>query len=90
MRDASFDKNCTQCPRYVTFFQKLRIKYPDYYNLPVPPFGTKNPDLVIVGLAPGMHGANATGRPFTGIMREFYCTRHFINLDLVIKRGQAM
>jgi len=66
MSNSSFDKKCTKCPRYVDFFKKLRIEYPDYYNLPVPAFGVTNPSLVIVGLAPGMHGANATGRPFTG------------------------
>ncbi|MFV2061693.1 MAG: uracil-DNA glycosylase [Gammaproteobacteria bacterium] len=62
----TFDKNCKKCPRYVAFFKALRIEYPDYYNLPVPAFGDTNPELVIIGLAPGMHGANATGRPFTG------------------------
>jgi len=61
-----FDSSCTQCSRFVSFFKELRIEYPKYYNLPVAPFGAKNPDLLIVGLAPGMHGANATGRPFTG------------------------
>ncbi len=66
MNNLVFDKNCVQCPRYVAFFKTLRIEYPDYYNLPVPAFGMLNSDLVIVGLAPGMHGANATGRPFTG------------------------
>jgi len=66
MSKLAFNKNCTQCSRYVKFFKELRVEYPDYYNLPVPPFGDTNPDLVIVGLAPGMHGANATGRPFTG------------------------
>jgi len=40
--------------------------FPDYHAAPVPPFGTDRPELLIVGLAPGMHGANATGRPFTG------------------------
>ncbi|VAW95836.1 Uracil-DNA glycosylase, family 5 [hydrothermal vent metagenome] len=66
MNNLVFDKNCVKCPRYVKFFESLRIEYPNYYNLPVPAFGVVNPDLVIVGLAPGMHGANATGRPFTG------------------------
>jgi uracil-DNA glycosylase family 4 len=48
------------------FLGGLREKYPDYYNAPVPAFGDPEPRLLIVGLAPGMHGANATGRPFTG------------------------
>jgi uracil-DNA glycosylase family 4 len=49
-----------------SFLEQVRADYPDYHGLPVEPFGVKNPDLLIVGLAPGMHGANATGRPFTG------------------------
>ena len=44
----------------------MRAAHPDYYNLPVPPFGDPAARLLIVGLAPGAHGANATGRPFTG------------------------
>ena len=44
----------------------MRIAEPDYYNLPVPPFGDPEAKLLIVGLAPGMHGANRSGRPFTG------------------------
>ena len=44
----------------------MRTAHPDYYNLPVPPFGDPDAKLVIVGLAPGAHGANRTGRPFTG------------------------
>ncbi len=66
MNKLVFNKNCKKCSRFVSFFKELRVEYPKYYNLPVPAFGDANPDLVIVGLAPGMHGANATGRPFTG------------------------
>jgi uracil-DNA glycosylase family 4 len=44
----------------------VSVRFPDYHARPVQPFGVENPDLLIVGLAPGMHGANATGRPFTG------------------------
>lgn len=62
----SFDLNCTRCPRLSTFLIDVRKEYPDYHARPVPPFGVKSPSLLIVGLAPGMHGANATGRPFTG------------------------
>jgi len=61
-----FDKNCTQCPRLHQFLVKVKATYPDYYARPVAPFGDEHPQLLIVGLAPGMHGANATGRPFTG------------------------
>jgi len=48
------------------FLDGVRERYPEYHGLPVPAFGDENPDLLIVGLAPGMHGANATGRLFTG------------------------
>ena len=61
-----FDLNCRQCPRLATFLDEVKEKYPDYHARPVPPFGVDDPKLLIVGLAPGMHGANATGRPFTG------------------------
>jgi uracil-DNA glycosylase family 4 len=66
LKSSSFDLNCTRCPRLASFLEQVRADYPDYHGLPVEPFGVKNPDLLIVGLAPGMHGANATGRPFTG------------------------
>lgn len=62
----SFDVDCRLCPRLSEFLDEVGEEYPDYHARPVAPFGAKNPDLLIVGLAPGMHGANATGRPFTG------------------------
>lgn len=62
----AFDPACTLCPRLATTLQQVRKDYPDYHASPVPPFGTESPRLLIVGLAPGFHGANATGRPFTG------------------------
>ena len=61
-----FDVNCRRCPRLATFLDEVRVKHPDYYCRPVPPFGDRNARLLIAGLAPGMHGANRTGRPFTG------------------------
>ncbi len=61
-----FDPNCSHCPRLTEFLCELRQKYPDYHVKPVAPFGDLEAQLLIVGLAPGMHGANATGRPFTG------------------------
>jgi len=62
----TFNIQCTACPRLADFLSDVRQQYPDYQALPVAPFGDENPDVLIVGLAPGMHGANATGRPFTG------------------------
>jgi uracil-DNA glycosylase family 4 len=63
---AAFDPTCTWCPRLAAHLRQMRERCPDYYNLPVPPFGERKARLLIVGLAPGAHGANATGRPFTG------------------------
>lgn len=62
----TFNTSCRQCERLASFLDEVSENYPDYFAKPVPPFGDKNARLLIVGLAPGMHGANATGRPFTG------------------------
>jgi uracil-DNA glycosylase family 4 len=61
-----FDQNCTACPRLHNFLLEVKDKHSTYHARPVAPFGVESPELLIVGLAPGMHGANATGRPFTG------------------------
>jgi len=61
-----FDPACRCCPRLAAFLDSVHQKQPDYYCRPVPPFGDPAARLLIVGLAPGMHGANRTGRPFTG------------------------
>ena len=58
--------DCKRCERLAAFLGEVKAKYPDYYCKPVPVFGDPEARLLIVGLAPGMHGANATGRPFTG------------------------
>ena len=57
---------CTACPRLAAFLAASRARYPGYFCRPVPAFGAERPRLFIVGLAPGLHGANRTGRPFTG------------------------
>ncbi|HUW97746.1 MAG TPA: uracil-DNA glycosylase [Acidiferrobacter sp.] len=57
---------CRKCPRLASFRDETRARYPDYRCLPVPALGADDTKIVIVGLAPGLHGANATGRPFTG------------------------
>ncbi len=57
---------CTDCPRLAGFLAEVRGRHPDYHARPVLPFGDPKARLLIVGLAPGMHGANRTGRPFTG------------------------
>lgn len=61
-----FDSQCRLCPRLAEFLDDVKQKYPEYHARPVAPFGDENAKLLVVGLAPGMHGANATGRPFTG------------------------
>lgn len=61
-----FDIDCRRCSRLAVFLDKVKLKHPDYHARPVAPFGDENAQVLIVGLAPGMHGANATGRPFTG------------------------
>lgn len=61
-----FDPECKDCPRLAEFLHQTARKHPDYHCAPVAPFGDPDARLLIVGLAPGMHGANATGRPFTG------------------------
>ena len=58
--------DCPLCPRLVAFRQECRAEQPDWWNAPVPAFGDPDAWLAIVGLAPGKHGANRTGRPFTG------------------------
>ncbi len=57
---------CTACTRLAGFLHDVRSRHPGYHAAPVAPFGDPSPRLLIVGLAPGMHGANRTGRPFTG------------------------
>lgn len=59
-------KECALCPRLNAFLEKNRALYPDFFNAPVPSFGSLDAELLIVGLAPGLRGANKTGRPFTG------------------------
>lgn len=66
MSGPEFNLKCKKCPRLAAFLRDVRSKHPDYHALPVAPFGDANARLLIVGLAPGYHGANATGRPFTG------------------------
>ena len=57
---------CTRCPRLAEFLAEQRLRAPDWHNAPVPSFGQADARLLVVGLAPGMKGANRTGRPFTG------------------------
>ena len=62
-RVAVFDQGCKRCHRLSSFLDDVSQQYPDYYARPVPAFGDPDAELLIVGLAPGMHGAKRTGRP---------------------------
>lgn len=64
--EAEAPRNCPLCPRLVRFREECRDEHPLWWNAPVPAFGERDAWLAIVGLAPGKHGANRTGRPFTG------------------------
>ena len=66
MKGAPFDPDCRLCPRLANFLDEVRARHPAYHCRPVAPFGSVRHRLLVVGLAPGMHGANRTGRPFTG------------------------
>ena len=64
--EAEAPRDCPLCPRLVALRQQCRVEFPEWWNAPVPAFGDRDAWLAIVGLAPGKHGANRTGRPFTG------------------------
>jgi uracil-DNA glycosylase len=64
--DVNPSRDCQDCPRLAAFRAANRAAYPDWWNAPVPTFGDANARVAIVGLAPGLRGANRTGRPFTG------------------------
>jgi uracil-DNA glycosylase family 4 len=66
MPGRSFSTDCRRCTRLAGFLDEVRQRYPAYHARPVESFGDRGAPLLIVGLAPGLHGANATGRPFTG------------------------
>ena len=66
MKSPVYDPDCTLCPRLAAFLDEGKRQHPEYFCAPVPPFGDPAARLLLVGLAPGFHGANATGRPFTG------------------------
>ena len=90
-----FDIDCVRCPRLARHLQAVRRDYPAYHGRPVAPFGARKPALLIVGLAPGLHGANATGRPFTGdyagiLLYKTLYRYGFSNLDKVLDAGDGL
>jgi uracil-DNA glycosylase family 4 len=84
-------RDCPLCPRLVALRAELRAAQPDWWNAPVPAFGSADAWLAIVGLAPGKKGANRTGRPFTGDHSGeiFYSTLLKFGLARGTYRGEA-
>ena len=82
-----FSNECRLCPRLSTFLDEVKTTHPGYFAKPVPSFGVADARLLIVGLAPGMHGANRTGRPFTGDYAGdlLYSTLHKFGLATMAK-----
>jgi uracil-DNA glycosylase family 4 len=89
--EAEAPRDCPLCPRLVRLREELRAEHPDWWNAPVPAFGEADAWLAIVGLAPGMRGANRTGRPFTGDYSGeiFYSTLLKFGLAEGEYRGEA-
>lgn len=90
-----FNPDCRQCKRLDTFLKQVKKTHPDYHARPVAPFGVAKPDLLIVGLAPGLHGANATGRPFTGdyagiLLYETLYKYGFSNKPVSVAQGDGL
>lgn len=75
--------SCRHCPRLRHYLSKLRVQYPDYWNLPVPACGELDAPLLIVGFAPGLHGANKSGIPFVGDASGDMLHRVLTQLDAV-------
>ncbi|NGP54716.1 uracil-DNA glycosylase [Thioalkalivibrio sp. XN8] len=77
-----FDDGCRRCARLAACLDEVRARHPEYHAAPVPPFGPADAPLLLVGLAPGMHGANRTGRPFTGDHAGILLYRTLFDLGL--------
>ena len=91
----TYDPDCRRCARLASFLDAVRAEHRGYFCRPVPPFGVPAARLVIVGLAPGLHGANASGRPFTGDYAGIllYATLHaygFASQAESISRGDGL
>ncbi|SEL53726.1 uracil-DNA glycosylase [Nitrosovibrio tenuis] len=84
-----FSVDCRKCGRLAGFLDEVKSRYPDYYARPVPAFGDEAPRLLIIGLAPGMHGANRTGRPFTGDFAGILLYRTLYKFGFANHEGSA-
>jgi len=92
---SAFDPSCQRCPRLAANLAEVRERHPDYHAAPVPCFGSPDARLLIVGLAPGMHGANRSGRPFTGdasgrLLFEVLFETGFANRPRSCRRGDGL
>ena len=87
--EAEAPRDCPLCPRLVAFRQECRAEFPKWWNAPVPAFGDRSAWLAIVGLAPGKHGANRTGRPFTGDFAGELLYRTLLKFGLAEGRYEA-
>lgn len=83
------DRDCPLCPRLVAYRQANRAANPGWFNAPVPSFGGKDARLLIVGLAPGVRGANRTGRPFTGDFAGTLLYRTLLHFSLATGEYRA-
>jgi uracil-DNA glycosylase len=81
--------NCALCPRLVAYRAANRAEHPGWHNAPVPSFGSLDARLLVVGLAPGVRGANRTGRPFTGDFAGILLYRTLLRFDLAAGTYQA-
>jgi uracil-DNA glycosylase family 4 len=86
---STFSADCRQCHRLAIFLDEVKVCHPDYYARPVPAFGDETPRLLIIGLAPGMHGANRTGRPFTGDFAGILLYRTLFKFGFANHEGSA-
>src|SRR5690348_12577031 len=86
---SAFSVDCRRCSRLAGFLDEVKNRYPDYYARPVPPFGDEAPKLLIIGLAPGMHGASRTGRPFTGDFAGILLYRTLYKFGFANHEGSA-
>jgi len=81
--------DCTRCPRLAAFRHGTAAVHPDWHNAPVPSFGPLSARLLVVGLAPGLRGANRTGRPFTGDFAGDLLYRSLMDLGLALGTYEA-
>jgi uracil-DNA glycosylase family 4 len=83
-------EDCRSCKRLVSHLKKVRRKHPEWHNLPVPGIGPKSSKLLILGLAPGMNGANRTGKPFYGDRSSEWLQNRLIEAGCMDSEGNIL